>query len=413
MLPMKDIRSIPKKTDWLLEHIPGITYALDRTTNYIFSNGLTTGDASQNTTLDKWLFGQKNRLGATNYSVLQQAVKYAHVYGEWGLRWYDGNIYDYKTGHFGLLISTEDGVQSVDAYFVRRDGKEITSDIKTDDWGLWTEYSDIERYFEENGLILLSPADFCVIRNDPTELHGTPTLLMDKERIDLLLSTYSRLNYDIDYDGPGRVFFWEESGYVSDENGVSTTTELLNNSPVQKEARLKRAKEEVEELAKKIKTAGSDSVGVLSRALSKDVLRIPRVTKATEFFGWLEDEGKIISQLLGMSAVLLEVGDWSGNVSMGKIIDNAMLNTIIPMREKYAIQFSEFIASHIGVAKVYFDLYDMQQVKNINDERDKVASTILKLSKVEDNESVAKLVDEMTTMIRNSMYNEEGNLTDI
>lgn len=109
----------------------------------------------------------------------------------------------------------------------------------------------------------------------------------------------------------------------------------------------------------------------------------------------------------------MEVGDWSGNVSMGKIIDNAMLNTIIPMREKYAIQFSEFLASHIDVAKVYFDLYDMQQVRDVNEARDKVATTISRLAKVEGNENVDALINELVELVRASLYNDTGNLTDL
>lgn len=414
MLPLKDVRGRTKKTDWLLEHIPGISYGLERTVNYIFSNGLTTGDVEPSQRLNTWLYEQKNRLGATNYSVLQQAVKNAHVYGECGIRWYEDNIYDYKQGLFGMLVSEADGIRTVEAYYISKDGDEVDADIKTDEWGEWREWQDIPRYFDEKGLILLDPSEFCVLKNDPTKLHGTPTLLVDKERVNLLLSTYQRLNYDIDYDGPGRIFFWEDSGYVKDENGVSTTTEFIQNSAVNREERTQKAKKEVEELAKKIKTAGSDSVGVLSRALSKDVLKIPRVTKATEFFGWIGGEGKIVAQLLGMSSVLLEVGDWSGNVSMGKIIDNAMLNTIIPMREKYAIQFSEFLASHLGVPKVYFDLYDMQQVNNMNDEREKVANTIFRLARAKDaGADVDKVINELSEMMSASLYNEAGNLKEL
>lgn len=402
-------KGVTNKTDWLLEHIPGISYGLERTINYIFSNGLTTGDKASTQRLTTWLFEGKNALGATNYSVLQQAIKYAHVYGEWGLRWYEGNLYDYKQGHFGMLVSKENGIEQIHAYYIRKDGEKVTKDVKLE----WTDW-DVR--FDDADMILLDPSEFCVIRNDPTKLHGTPILLSDKERVNLLLSTYQRLNYDIDYDGPGRLFFWEDSGYIKNENGVSTTTESLNNSPRVKEERTKRAREEVEALAKKIKTAGSDSIGVLSKALSKDVLKIPRVTKSTEFFGWIEGEGKIVAQLLGMSAVLLEVGDWSGNVSMGKIIDNAMLNTIIPMREKYAIQFSEFLASKLGVPKVYFDLYDMQQAKDVNEDREKVANTIFRLARANDsfeNANVEKVIDELAEMLSASLYNDAGNLKEL
>ena len=103
-------------TDWLLANLPSIQYALDRKMNYLFSNGLTTGDERYDEKLNDWLYGQTNRYGATNYSVLREATRMAGVYGESGIRWFDGNIYAYKQGHFGLLVSSEEGIEKIEAY---------------------------------------------------------------------------------------------------------------------------------------------------------------------------------------------------------------------------------------------------------------------------------------------------------
>lgn len=414
MRPVNRGNSLSSMTDWLIENLPSLPYALERTMNYIFSNGLTTGNVEQEEVLSRWLYEQKNRNGATNYAVLREAIWLAHAYGEAGLRWYDGNIYAYKQGYFGLIVEEDNGIEEIVAYYMRNDREKVTADIKDDEWGQWSEWYDAVDYFDRKGLMLLDKSEFVTIRNDTSKLHGTPSLLLDKQRVKLLLSAYERLNYDIDYDGPGRTFFWEAAGYTSDENGVSTTTELLNNSQGSKAEREKKAKEEIRGLAKEIKTSGSDAIGVLSKAIDREhVLQLPRVTKATEFFGWVEGEGEIIAHLLGMSPVLLEAGEWSGNVSMEALIDSAMLNTIIPIREKYAIQFSEFIAGKLNVDKVYFNKYDMQQVRDDNDEREKVSMTIQRLANAyakEPSEVVKATMDNLALMIDNSIHDDNGDL---
>lgn len=386
--------------------------------NYIFSNGMTTGVQEQEETLQKWLYEQQNTMGSTNYSTLREAIRLAHVYGEAGLRWYEDNLYLYKQGYYGLLVGQQDGVEIIVAAYVRKDRKKVSADIKDDDWGSWDDVYGAIDYFDKRGMILLDLNDFCTIRNNTSELHGTPTLLLDHQRIQLLLHTYQRLNYDIDYDGPGRYFFFENGGFLSNpDNTVSTTTEVLNNSPQSKTERSQKAKEEIRQIAKDVKNAGSDAIGVVSKVIDPEhILKIPRVTKATEFFNWIDGEGEIIAQLLGMSPILLETGELHGNVSMAALIDNAMLNSIVPLREKYAIQFSDFIAKKIGVAKVYFNKYDMRQIEDENDERGKVATVIMRLSNAmnyNDSEILVETVNNLTAMINNSLHEESGDLRPI
>lgn len=396
--------TLAQKTEWIIENLPSMSYGLDRAVNYIFSNGLTTGDnEAQNKRLKDWLFAEKNLSGANNYSVLRETTRMAKAYGEAGLRWYEGDIYAYKQGTFGLLVSETDGIEKVEAAYIRKDGKPVPSEIKDEYWGQWSVFEDIVDYFKRNELILLDRTDFAHIRNDTSKLHGTPTMFMDKQRVNLLLDVYAQLNHDINFDGVGRTFFWENQGYTSDKNNeVSTTTELLNNSPKARQKRTQKAKEEVRELAMDIKNAGPDAVGVLSNALSRDVLQLPRVTKATEFLGWLQDQDKLVAQILGIDPVLLGVGELHGNVSMEKLIDNAMLNDIIPEREKYAIQYSEFISPKIGVDKIYFDKYDMKQVKDENEERAKLSLTVSRLATAlnsYDSPDIRAAIDTLTEII--------------
>ena len=114
---------------------------------------------------------------------------------------------------------------------------------------------------------------------------------------------------------------------------------------------MEKAKEEARRIAREIKSSTSDSVILLSNGFDKDIEHLERVTKATEFFDWLSNEGVILAQAMGMAPSLLELGKISGNVSMEKIIDNSMLNNIVPLREQYAIQFSEFISNHLKIQK--------------------------------------------------------------
>ena len=394
--------------DKLIAALPGLEYVKERMLNYIFSNGLTTGDEAQDEKLEEFLYERKNRRGSTNYSVLREVIGEASIKGECGLRLYDGNLYSYPKGTFGDLVYSEQGIDEVVSYFIRSDGKEVDDNINLEDVA---SVYDLEQYFSNNGYILISTDEFINIRNDTGLLHGYSPFKRDKLRLRLLLSVYERLNYDIDYDGPGRIILRPKDGYITGDDSEVSTGEILNYAA--KERRIEKAKREVERVGRQIKQSSSDSVILLSNAFDERIEHLPRVTKATEFFGWIEQEGLIIAQILGMSPTLLESGELHGNVSMEKIIDNAMLNTIVPKREAFAIQFSEMIARHLKVSKVYFNKYDLQQIQSENDEREKIASIIRDLSTAKRNsesEEIGRLIDEFADYLRSSLYTETGNL---
>lgn len=393
--------------DELLKQLPGLEYVKGRMLNYMFSNGLTTGDDGQDQKLDHFLYEEMNKHGSTNYSVLRESIGEAAVYGECGLRMKDGALYSYHKGYYGILVYNDEGIDEIVAYFIRKDGERVEGKI---DFDKVTHIQDIEGYFDKSGMILLDPSEFVNLRNETGNLHGSCPFLKDRQRLTLLLSVYDRLNYDISYDGPGRIILRPKDGFVAGENNEVSTGEVLTAN---KEKIAEKARQEAARVGREIKTSSSDSVIVLSNAFSDKIDKLPRVTKATEFFDWLTNETVIISQILGMSPTLLEVGKLHGNVSVEKIIDNAMLNTIIPMRENYAVQFSAMIASVLGISKVYFDKYDMQQVQDENDERKKLAQVIQSLAAAQKNsesEDVGKLVDEFTDYLRTSIYTPTNEL---
>lgn len=399
--------------DWLVENLPGIDYVLSRMSNYIFANGVTTGTEEQDDMLEEWLYDEVNLMDSTNYSVLSSAIMDAIAFGCCGLRMYQGNLYLVRKGYYGALTRQEDGIKEIVAYFIKKDRTRVEEEVKVDEWSQFETIEDILAWFDENKYILLDTSEFANLRNDTSTLFGYSPLLKDKQRVNLLLSVYQRLNYDIKYDGPGRIILHTKDGFVSDEKNEISTTEVLNNAPGMVEQRYEKAKQEARRIAKDLKDSTSDAVGVMSGAFDKDITHLPRVTKATEFLEWLDVDMTIIAQILGMSPTLLEVGELHGNVSVEKIIDTAMLNTIIPLREKYAIQFSDIIAKRLGVTKVAFNKYDMVQTQDENEIRAKVADIIKSLSysyKAVETPEVKDLIEKCSALLETSLLDKDGNI---
>lgn len=398
--------------DWLVDNLPGMTYVRNRALSYIFSNGLTTTNVDEKEKLEQWLYESKNMMGSSNYLAIREAIGNAIVFGECGLRMYEGHLYPYEKGHYGILYETDNGVTNIVAYFIKNDGGIVDGDFDKDDWKKFDEYADIEEWFEERKLILLDTSEFVNLRNDTSKMHGLSPLLQDKQRIKLLLAVYNRLNYDIEYDGPGRIILRPKTDF-NEGDEVSTTSVITNKSLPAMQERMKKAQTEARNVARAIKDSSSDAVITISEGFSDKIEHLPRVTRATEFFEWISNEGVIVAQILGMSSVLVEVGRWSGNVSMEKVIDDAMVNTIVPLRELYAVQFSQMISTELGIGKVYFDKYTMKQAEDENETRAKVANVIKDLSyaiKANPDEEVGKLITQVAEVLRTSFYDENGNL---
>lgn len=413
------------KIDWLVEVLPGIEYVLNQVMNYIFSNGLTTGLVNDDLKLEAWLY-RNNLQGVTNYAVLRDIIATATIYGEGGARWYKNDLYFVPVGSFCPVTSLEDGIKKIVAFILTKDGSRVKEDevkirlsnaFSIESEGLDT-YDMLKDNLEEQGLLLLDRTDFLHIRNDTRTLHGSSPLLKDALRLELLVTAYERLNYDLKYDGPGRIVLHPKDGYASGGNNDISSSEVINQSAPAVRGRDEKMRKEIEKIARQIKESGSDAAIYLSEYFDKDITKLPRVTKATEFFDWLQNEGVILAQILGMSPSLLELGRLSGNVSMEKIIDNSMVNNIIPLRERYAIQFSEFLAGKLGVEKVYFDKYEMQQAENENTERTKIVNIMSLLNAMKDNEDVTrdialKLFNDFGDMLEQNIHNDAGDLREL
>lgn len=406
------------KIDFYMRVLPGAEYIVSQEVNYIFSNGLTTGLVAGDAVLDDFLYGTMNHKGQTNYEVLRDAIGTAASYGKCGLRWYDGSLYVVDRPYYAPLYIKEDGIKKVVGYAVTEDMEKV-SELNIDLTKINFETEDItdaiETYFSSKKLILLDKNDFVEIR---TDAEGNSPLLKDELRLELLVTVYERLIHDLNYDGPGRILLWAKDGYVGDEDNDISTSSVMNQSQSAQVGREKKAQLELKKITKDIKNSGSDSAILLSNVFSKDIVKLPRVTKSTEFFDWIKKEGVILAQVFGMSPSLLELGDVSGNVSMEKIIDNSMLNSIVPLREKYAIQFSSFLANKLGVSKVYFNKYELQQAEDENTMRTKVVNIMSILNSIRDEEGntrpeCAKLVDNFADMLSANIHNDDNSLKEL
>ena len=401
------------KIEYLKKNLPILDYVLDEAVYYIFSSGITTGDTDSSNKLKEWL-GKKNVNGVPNELVLKAAVRNSLVDGCCGLRVYNNDLYSVPRGFYATLTQMVDGIEQTVGFLVRQDGKPMREQIK-----LKKDYQTIEDIyarFQKDKLIFLDKTNFASLRNNTAYLFGDSPLLRDQLRIDLLVSEYEHLNYDLDFDGPGRFILHVKDGVTAGEDASST--QLINQSGGAQARRNDKALSEATRIAKQIKESSSDAVIALSNAFDKEITHLPRVTKSTDDFfrEWIRNEGVILAQDIGISPALLELGDISGNVSMEKIIDNAVTNTIIPIRDNYAPQFSDLIAGVAGVPRVYFDDYKLAQVENVNNVRQKVANMIRDLSVAQknapsrENEVSMHMLNEY---LQNSMTDEAGRIAEL
>lgn len=418
-VPRKRLVEGLEKADRYMEILPGADYVLTQTLNYIFSNGLTTGSIKQDEVLDKFLY-KVNDKGTTNLHELRDTIGMAITHGTSGLRWKDGNVYQYKWGTYRALTYLQGGIRKVVGYLVAKDGGYVPAPaFNPKDYN---EYRDFLKELDNDELMVLSPTEFLNIRNDTSAVYGHSPLLADQERLDLLVAVYERLNYDINYDGPGRIIIRPKDGFLQGEETDISATMAMSGALEANEKRVEDIKKEATRVANQIKKSSSDSVVVLSNAFDKEIEKLPRVTKATEFFNWLKNDTMILAQDFGMSPSLLELGGVSGNVSMEKIIDLAMTQSIVPLRERYAVQLSAWLVNHLKVDKIYFNKYEMEQREDENTMRTKVVNMMsllnaMRIDGVDGEKQIQpkaqELFDDLAEMLKENITNELGVLEEL
>lgn len=421
-----DIGSMPKrkwsdglaKVDEYMQILPGADYVLTQTLNYMFSNGLTTGSIKQDEALNEFLY-RKNAKQTLNKDELRNTIGMAITHGASGLRWLDGNVYQYKWGTYRILTIKRNGIESILGYLIHKKGEKVPP-VKFD-FKEYNEYEDFIRDIEDRDLILLDTSEFMVIRNDTSLPYGHSPLLADEARLDLLTAVYERLNYDIRYDGPGRIIIRPKDGLNGGDDASDVSTANILQGALQGQEKSAQAiKAEAARVARDIKKSSSDSVIVLSNMFSEKIEHLERVTKATEFFTWIKNDTLVLAQDFGMAPSLLELGGVSGNVSMSSIIDTAMINTIVPLRERYSEQFSSFISQKLGVEKIYFDKYDMKQNEDENTMRTKIVNimSLLNAMRLKDDDNTIQpkaqqLFNDFADMLSENIHNELHQLEEL
>ena len=111
-----------------------------------------------------------------------------------------------------------------------------------------------------------------------------------------------------------------------------------------------------------VKNSNEKSVIALPKIFEDKITHLPKDTKATDVINLINEIGaRVSAEVMGISPMLIGVGQSAGHISMESIIDNNMLNNIIPLRENYSNQFSKFIAKIVGVDLVKFNEYEMKQ----------------------------------------------------
>lgn len=370
-----DFADYRDEKDWLIDNLPTLPYVIGKTMDFIFSNGLTTGDQELDDTVLRPFLFKHNAKGVTNYSVIQDAIKQAILYGKCGIRWLsdeDGIITEHYRNYISIMETDKEykGFRRPIAYALSADEtqgiqlgrKEINIDEAT-------FYKTGKLVSTDGSMVFVLPEDFCNLRNGLDHENGISCLDRDKQRTKLLASVYERLNYDIVYDGPGRMIFWLKDNFASGTTVDLSAGQVLDSTTSSKADLAQQAQREAEELGKRIKDSKSDAV-ILASSIFDKMDHLPRVTKGTEFLDYLQSkEGSILCQCIGITPELVGMGDTSGNVSMERIIDNAMTNTIVPMREMFATQISPMLSAKLGIPKVYFDKYELKE------QQDKSAKT--------------------------------------
>mgnify|MGYP004453433135 FL=1 len=371
--------------NWMIDNLPTLPYVIGKVIDFIFSNGITTGDENLDKDVLMPFLYRQNAQGVTNYSVLQNAIMQSLLYGKCGIRWLDeekGIVTENYRNYVSIVREDDEhkGFRVPICYAMSANDKEPislgTKEIDFDE----ALFLNTGKLMSKDGKIIVEiPDNFCNLRNGTDHENGLSCLLRDKQRLKLLGAVYERLNYDIQYDGPGRLIFWLKDGFAKGDTIDLSASQVLDESSSSKADRADKARIEAKRLGQEIRNSKSDNV-ILASSIFDKMDHLPRVTKGTEFLEYLQmKEGSIICQCFGLTPELIGLGDVSGNVSMERIIDNAMTNTIVPMRERFATQISPMLSEKLGVPKVYFDKYELKEQQDKSAKTYKLALSVTQI----------------------------------
>lgn len=365
--------------------LPDVDYILDNIVNYMFTNSLTTDDFTKDEKLREFLF-KNNFNGQRNYDVLKQVAKGYRKYGYYGLlNTGDGLVGVHPKDILACVIDypKKPVLRQTLAYLIKNNNAYITPyDQKTGNPRVASDYSedDIKEILKnpdeyKNDVMVVSEDNFACVRLDTSQVFCMSPLLKDRKRVELILNILNRMNYDISRNGIGTIALQakntlEEQIEESVEQGTAFGSgELLDMGRTAKEERNKKIIEDMNAFAEELsKTEFNDAI--VYSGNFQNLEQLERDTKATDFLDYLSQYvPAIICQMFGVPARLFDLNKTVSNIGTYSIIDNAMKNTIIPMREHFLGQIVNLLKNASGLSEhIKFDSYEFTNNYNYNND---------------------------------------------
>lgn len=365
--------------------LPDVDYILDNIVNYMFTNYLTTEDFDKDKVLRDYLY-KLNFNGQRNYDVLKQVAKGYRKYGYYGiLNTGEGLVGIHPKDILACVIDypKKPVLRQTLTYLIKNTNVFVTPfDRKTGNNRPVTDYSadDIQKIIEnpeeyKNEVLVVTDKEFACVRIDTSQVFCMSPLLKDRKRVELILNILNRMNYDISRNGIGTIALQakdtlEEQIEESVEQGTAFSGgELLDMGRTAKGERTKKIIEDMNAFAEKLSETEFNDAIVYSGNF-QNLEQLERDTKATDFLDYLSQYvPAIICQMFGVPARLFDLNKTVSNIGTYSIIDNAMKNTIIPMRDHFLGQVIHILQNATNLSEhIKFDSYEFTNNYNYNND---------------------------------------------
>lgn len=365
--------------------LPDVDYILDNIVNYMFTNYLTTEDFDKDKVLRDYLY-KLNFNGQRNYDVLKQIAKGYRKYGYYGLlNTGEGLVGIHPKDILACVIDypKKPVLRQTLTYLIKNTNVFVTPfDRKTGNNRPVTDYSaeDIQKIIEnpeeyKNEVLVVTDKEFACVRIDTSQVFCMSPLLKDRKRVELILNILNRMNYDISRNGIGTIALQakdtlEEQIEESVEQGTAFSGgELLDMGRTAKGERTKKIIEDMNAFAEKLSETEFNDAIVYSGNF-QNLEQLERDTKATDFLDYLSQYvPAIICQMFGVPARLFDLNKTVSNIGTYSIIDNAMKNTIIPMRDHFLGQVIHILQNATNLSEhIKFDSYEFTNNYNYNND---------------------------------------------
>ena len=223
--------------------------------------------------------------------------------------------------------------------------------------------------------MVVTSDEFACVRLDTSQTFCMSPLLRDRKRVELILNILNRMNYDISRNGIGTIALQakdtlEEQVQESVDQGTAFESgELLDLGRTAKEERNQKIIEDIEKSAEKLsETEFNDAIVYTGNF--QNLEQLERDTKATDFLDYLSMYvPAIICRMFGVPPRLFDSDKTVSNIGTHSIIDNAMKNTIIPMRDHFLGQIVHLLQKATGLKEhIKFDSYEFASSYNYNND---------------------------------------------